>query len=157
MFTSEMALARYEAACETNEGWREAADLLAEALRQAPPKTTRKAKASPDLYTPIKIGRRAKRWGEFTVTWADGSETLVKGVCFDREADRWPAAFQAADRLRRMRGRHAAWAEIGAPPRWTTGPLGIVRQTQEYERYCAERPLPGPTKITTAEGEVFHV
>jgi hypothetical protein len=148
--TPAAALAAYDSAM-TGGGptFEEAAHMLAAALRKPP------RKAGGDLAAPIKVGRRAKYWGDFVIAWADGTETLVRGVIYDRPADRWAAAFQAADRLRRMRLRHAWEHEPDAPPRWTRGPLGLQIQSQPYEAFVRERPMPAPVQILAEDGEVF--
>lgn len=145
------ALAAYDQAVAGGCTFEQAAHMLACALRKP------KRSAAVDINAAVKIGRKAKHWGEFIVTWADGSDTLVRGVIYDRPQDKWAAAFQAADRLRRQRARHAAWVEIGAPPRWTTGPNRVEIQTPAYEEYVRTRPLPAAVSILADDGETFSL
>jgi hypothetical protein len=139
MSNRTQALALYQRATETNLGWREAAEALAAMLP--------KPKAAPSLATPVKTGKRPKAWGAFLVSWADGSATRVVGVGYDRMADREPAAFQAADRLRRARMRHGWEGESGAPARWTRGMMGTRIESAAWWSYVKARELPPVARI----------
>jgi hypothetical protein len=100
--------------------------------------------------------------GAFVVTWADGSETFVSAVSWHagKPATRWAAAFQAADRLRRMRGRAAYAADLAtgadSVARYYRDGSGLERETPDFQALTACRPLPALATIgEELTGETF--
>lgn len=154
--TQTAALGAYQRALETGQGLEAAAADLAACLRSFEKPRKPKVSAMDALRAPVKIGRKAKHWGEFVIAWEDGTQTLVRGVIYDRPADRWAAAFQAADRLRRLRARHGWEGEAGAPGRWWR-PMGVRVETPLWWAYVAARPMPGLLSILADDGETYSV
>ena len=72
------------------------------------------SRVAAELEKTVKVAKRSKRVGDFRVTWADGSETRVTGVLWSKDGDAFPAAYQAADRLRRLRARHTIGEGVGS-------------------------------------------
>lgn len=144
------------------------------ATRRAKLPRTPKARSAPageDLAATLPRPPRNKlASGAFTVTWADGSETFVSAVTWHsgKPATRWAAAFQAADRLRRLRSRaaYAADLEAGADgvARWHADSSGLQRETPAFQELVTCRPLPplvgisedvGGETFTPAAGSAF--
>ncbi len=136
------------------------------ATRPAKLPRTPKARSAPageDLAAKLPRPPRNKlASGAFTVTWADGSETFVSAVTWHsgKPATRWAAAFQAADRLRRLRSRaaYAADLEAGADgvARWHADSSGLRRETPAFQELVTCRPLPPLAGISEdAGGETF--
>jgi hypothetical protein len=182
--TSCTALAAFDLAKLTNHPahYRDAAEKLASALRreramrvaasvgepaQAPsprPRRTTAPKSDPaDLSAPLGSIPRAKACaGAYVVRWADGSETTLSGVVHhrDKPATRWAAAFQAADRLRRLRMRHsyAEGLDMGAGllhGRWEIVG-GVRRERADWWRLVQITPMAALVSITTEDGETFE-
>ena len=118
------------------------------------------AQVAPELAKPVKVVRKRAQAGAFVVTWADGSSTRVSGVTWSKDGDQWAAAYQAANRLRRMRARHTliadAWAYM------VVGACGISQLGPDYWAHLAAIPMAGPVRIelegsTLAWGEVVKL
>lgn len=151
------ALAAYEEARETGRGLAEASERVAACLRSLEKPRAAKVSTLAALRSPIKVGRKAKHWSDFVIAWTDGTQTLVRGVIYDRPADRWAAAYQAADRLRRLRARHGWEGEAGAPVRWARGPLGLRIESADWWAYVSARPMPEAVAILGENGETYDI
>lgn len=132
--------------------------------RQSAPRVAKAPKPTgPDLSAPLATPPRAKRAaGAFHVVWDDGSCTTVTAVTYhaDKPATRWAAALQAADRLRRMRGRNAYAASFGpghvVHGRWIKGAAGVFQESATWWELMAARPMPALLAVVDDQtGEAF--
>lgn len=132
------------------------------AAEAAPPKPRRKAASGgDDLTTALPPQRRTWPVASFVATWADGSETRVQGIGWpsNKAAQRWARAFQAADRLRRIRHARALERELPAEAltgRHTTGPCGVKIDSPAWRELVSCAALPALASLTDeTTGETF--
>ena len=157
MTTKAQALALYAIAQQTGD-FAQAAHAMALALA---PKPSAAAKAL-DLSAPVPRPTKSATVAGVICEWSDGSTTLQR-VAFNKPAHLWASAFQACDRLRRMRARHAWADELGAGslerpgPAWHAPLMGVRRETADWWAYCRARPMPHLVAMMCEEtGETFE-
>lgn len=133
-------------------------------------KSARKASPGDDLAERLTRPPRAKvAVSAFVCRWEDGSETRVSAVVYHagKPATRWAAAFQAADRLRRLRHarylENTKWSASGLPDhawyaegRFAQGPCGVDLHSQAWHRLVRALPMPALVAIIDeVSGETF--
>ncbi len=128
-------------------------------------KAARRAKAATvDLDAPVSVPKRAAAVGSFIVFWSDGSTTRVQGVTWSnsKPAGRWARAYQAANRVRRIRLSRALVRDLsgpdGSPPagRWRSGPCGVPIDTPDWQALVKTYPLAHLTTVhDESTGETF--
>lgn len=170
----------YEAAAHALAGALEAAEAALGAAQAAakaldtlqgdkPPRAKRKAATAGDACEPLDLAAALRsppkskaRVGAFHCIWADGSCTFVSGVLYhgDKPDSRWGAAFQAADRLRRIRARREYAASLNTP--WSAlgdteivGAAGVRQLAPAWLELLQVRPMPALAEIVDEAGECF--
>lgn len=166
------ALALYMSA-STPEDYTAAAHALAAVLdAQARPKPV----TGPDLAAKLPALTKRATLAGAVCEWSDGSSTYQR-VGYMKPADRFAAAFQACDRLRRLRARHQWRASLRADVVTMFGDdvspslaghmaqtlcgdtatiMGIWRDTPDWMAYVAAHPMPHLVGVLFEEtGEAF--
>ena len=115
----------------------------------------RAPKAPAALALDATLPKPQRKWpvGAFVAHWADGTETKVSGVPY-KESDPAPFAFQAADRLRRLRvlKRH----ELRNDPRaWIMGPCRVRMLSPWWWDFFRRAELPPLVGLFNEEGEAL--
>ena len=147
------ALALYMAATTPDE-FTQAAHALAAALDKAPKLT---APIEPDLNSPLKAIKRGCVVVGVIAEWADGSSTY-QNVAYSAPGDRYAAAFQSCDRLRRQRAsRHLARLADAHGDRVTiNGPLQVQYPAPEWLACVKAFPMPALASLTFEDsGETY--
>lgn len=130
-------------------------------LEAKPAKPARKAAEDMDLrHPPVRRGNPA---GSFLVEWTDGSTTRVQGVAWPRAkaASRWARAYQAANRVRRVRHARDLQSAMGGaaaiPARYARGIGGVTIDAPEWLELVACAPLPALVAVVDeTTGERFE-
>ncbi len=121
------------------------ADRVEARAASGPARRARKPKPDGlDLAAPSGAVPKTKRIvGAFVCRWADGSETRVSGVIYHAAKPelRWASAFQAADRLRRMRAGSALGRAERFIGRYVEGPCGVLHNSAEWLALERARPM----------------
>ena len=104
------------------------------------------------------LPKPARKWpvDSFVATWADGTQTKVSSVPYKGEAMKWAAAFQAADRLRRLRtARKLRLAK--SPGATVKGPCGVTVRSPQWWDYVKAMPAPALAELRAESGDVLQV
>jgi antirestriction protein ArdC len=100
-----------------------------------------------ELTKPVRLNKRSNKYGQFLVHWADGTQTRVRGALWVKDSEKWAGAYQAADRLRRLRARHTMQGLENKSEWMAFGACGIVQLSGSYWDRVRAYPMAAPVLI----------